>query len=72
MYYFKKTKSVRTMKSNSKNGELLCNDMYDKITLIKRFTNFINMYISDNELINNGLNIRHQNTREDISENIYK
>jgi ribosomal protein S24E len=73
----KKTKSVKTMKSNSKNGQLLCNDillsdMYDEITLIKRFTNFKNMYISDNELINNGLNIRHQNTPEDISENITK
>lgn len=50
----------------------LLNDRYDKNTLKSRFTNFKNMYISDEQLIKNGLNIRHQNTPEDITENIVK
>jgi hypothetical protein len=53
------------------NVEIL-NDKYDKTTLIKRFELFKNMYISDKELITGGLPIRHQNTPEDITENITK
>lgn len=56
---------------NVSNFEIL-NDKYDKEILIKRFEFFKNMYISDKELINNGLPIRHQNTPEDITENITK
>lgn len=48
------------------------NDNYDKSILIKRFTNFKNSYLSDEELIQGGLKIRHQNTPEDITENITK
>jgi len=47
-------------------------DNYNEEILIKRFKNFKLAYLSDQELINNGLNIRHQNTPEDISENITK
>lgn len=75
----KKPKPVKKIKSKlSGNNEKLesddniLNDMYDETTLIGRFTNFKNMYISDNELIKNGLKIRHQNTPEDITENITK
>lgn len=53
------------------NNEKL-NDNYDETILFGRFTNFKNMYLSDEELIRNGLKIRHQNTPEDISENITK
>ena len=75
----KKSKPVKKIKSKlSGNNEKLqsddniLNDMYNETTLIERFTNFKNMYISDNELIKNGLKIRHQNTPEDITENITK
>ena len=54
---------------NLSNFELL-NDKYDKEILIKRFEFFKNMYISDKELLKSGLPIRHQNTPEDITENI--
>jgi len=37
-------------------------DMYGEEILIKRFMNFKNMYIYDEELIKGGLRIRHQNT----------
>lgn len=47
-------------------------DNYDKPSLIKRFTKFKENYVSDKELISNGLKIRHQNTPEDITENITK
>lgn len=47
-------------------------DNYDKHSLIKRFTKFKENYVSDKELISNGLKIRHQNTPEDITENITK
>jgi len=50
----------------------LFNDRYDKTILTKRFMNFKNMYISDEELIQNGLRIRHPNTPEDITENMTK
>lgn len=48
------------------------NDCYTEQMLIKRFEAFKCIYISDEELINNGLQIRHQNTPEDITENIAK
>jgi len=48
------------------------NDKYSEEILINRFKNFKNMYISDEELIKNGLPIRHQNPPEDITENITK
>jgi len=47
-------------------------DKYDEATLKKRFENFKATYIIDDELITAGLPIRHQNTPEDISENIVK
>lgn len=50
----------------------IINDKYSEEILIDRFKNFKNMYISDAELIKNGLPIRHQNTPEDITENITK
>ena len=73
-----KTKLVKKIKSNSSNNnekqidDGILNDKYDASILIGRFTNFKNMYISDEELIKNGLKIRHQNTPEDITENITK
>lgn len=48
------------------------NDKYDAPILKKRYTNFQNTYKEDEELIQNGLPIRHQNTPEDITENIAK
>ena len=48
------------------------NDKYTKEILKLRFYNFKNMYINENELINKGIKIRHQNTPEDITENITK
>jgi hypothetical protein len=48
------------------------NDKYDKNILIERFQNFKKSYLADCELIKNGLPIRHQNTPEDITENITK
>jgi hypothetical protein len=50
----------------------IINDKYSEEILINRFKIFKNMYISDEELIKNGLPIRHQNTPEDITENITK
>ncbi len=47
-------------------------DNYTEEILIKRYNNFKNTYIDDEKLINDGLNIRHQNTPEDITENITK
>jgi hypothetical protein len=47
-------------------------DNYDEYILRSRFINFKNMYMNDEQLIINGLNIRHQNTPEDITENITK
>lgn len=48
------------------------NDNYDENMLKKRFTYFKNIYLSEKELIEKGLRIRHQNTPEDITENITK
>lgn len=48
------------------------NDNYDEHMLKTRFTYFKNIYLSDKELIDKGLRIRHQNTPEDITENITK
>jgi len=59
-------------KSNNQPTFEILNDKYDEQTLIKRFENFKTMYISDEVLINEGLPIRHQNTPEDITENITK
>lgn len=50
----------------------LYDDKYYKERLIKRFYNFKKFYMSDVELIKDGLPIRHQNTPEDITENITK
>lgn len=50
----------------------ILNDKYTEDILRSRYINFKNMYISDEELIKNGLQIRHQNTPEDITENITK
>jgi len=47
-------------------------DHYDENILRSRYVNFKNTYINDDMLIKNGLNIRHQNTPEDITENIAK
>ena len=66
----KKQKKTVTDKLIDDNGIL--NDRYDEATLIRRFTNSKNMYISDEELKKNGLQIRHQNTPEDITENVTK
>lgn len=54
------------------NGVIYLDDKYTKEILIRRFQTFKNSYINDEELINSGLPIRHQNTPEDISENIAK
>lgn len=51
---------------------LLYDDKYYKEILINRFSNFKQFYMSDVKLIHNGLPIRHQNTPEDITENITK
>jgi len=53
-------------------NQCLLNDNYDETILIERYTNFRNMYISDERLIKMGMRIRHQNTPEDITENIAK
>ena len=70
----KKLKPVKKLKSklSGNNEELQSDDIYNETILIRRFTNFKHTYISDNELINNGIKIRHQNTPEDITENIVK
>jgi hypothetical protein len=68
----KKTKENIKSIIDTKNNIDILNDKYNKEILIKRFNNFKNMYIYDQELINNGLKIRHQNTPEDITENITK
>lgn len=72
----KQTKTKKNLNKNSDNtvkiaNEIL-NDMYHENILKSRFANFKNMYISDEQLIRNGLPIRHQNTPEDITENITK
>lgn len=51
---------------------IILDDGYTKEILVKRFENFRNFYIDDEKLIKNGLPIRHQNTPEDITENIAK
>ena len=51
---------------------LILNDKYDIEILRKRFKIFKKSYLNDTELINNGIPIRHQNTPEDITENITK
>jgi hypothetical protein len=53
-------------------NNIILNDKYDDIRLKKRFYAFKNNYIEDEELIKDGLPIRHQNMPEDISENIAK
>jgi len=50
----------------------ILNDNYGEEILKTRYCNFRKTYISDEELIHAGLPIRHQNTPEDISENITK
>jgi len=57
---------------NDKYSKEILIDKYSKEILTDRFINFKNMYIKDEELIKNGLPIRHQNTPEDITENITK
>jgi hypothetical protein len=57
---------------NNKNIDDVLSDKYDETILIMRFENFKNTYLSDEKLIKNGLKIRHQNTPEDITENIVK
>ncbi len=47
-------------------------DKYDETILRQRYHKFKESYIMDAELIQNGLPIRHQNTPEDITENIVK
>jgi hypothetical protein len=54
------------------NNKEMLDDKYDENLLIHRYTTYKNMYMSDKELIKNGLKIRHQNTPEDITENIAK
>jgi len=53
-------------------SNIMLNDGYTEDILIIRFNNFKHNYISDEEFITNGLKIRHQNTPEDITENITK
>ena len=54
------------------NDNQYLNDKYTKDILTMRFQNFKNYYINDKEVIDGGLPIRHQNTPEDITENITK
>jgi hypothetical protein len=73
----KKTKLTKKIVDKSNNNDkqkndIILDDKYDELILRRRFTNFKNMYIGDEELIKNGLKIRHQNTPEDITENITK
>lgn len=68
----KKKKPRKTKITNTQNSNEILNDKYDEQILIERTQNFKKMYISDQELINKGLPIRHQNTPEDITENIVK
>ena len=70
IYIIKKPKKRKIPNLNSMNETI--NDNYTQELLIRRFTHFKNMYISDEELIKGGLKIRHQNTPEDITENIAK
>lgn len=65
-------KETNVAESTPKDNCLILNDKYDQSILTKRFINFKNSYISDEELIQGGLKIRHQNTPEDITENITK
>ena len=71
--------SVKKSKSKSKKIDLLVledenilDDKYSEERLKFRFNNFKQSYISDQELIDDGVPIRHQNTPEDITENIAK
>ena len=50
----------------------ILNDEYCEETLITRYNNFKNTYMNDETFIKGGLKIRHQNTPEDITENITK
>lgn len=50
----------------------ILDDKYSEQILRTRYENFKHMYESDQELIDGGLPIRHQNTPEDITENIAK
>jgi hypothetical protein len=68
----KKKKPRKTKITNTQNNNEILNDEYDEQLLIERLQNFKKMYISDQELINKGIPIRHQNTPEDITENIAK
>jgi len=45
-------------------------DNYDKSTLLIRYNNYKLSYLADKDMIHKGLNIRHQNPPEDITENI--
>lgn len=67
----KSSNKYNDIKENQQQPEIL-DDKYNESTLIKRFTHFKQMYMNDEELIKNGLRIRHQNTPEDITENITK
>jgi hypothetical protein len=67
-----KKKINKNCDNTNQNISEILNDMYDENTLKSRFENFKNMYTCDELLIKNGLKIRHQNTPEDITENITK
>lgn len=53
-------------------GAEIIDDKYTKDILRRRYSNFKASYLVDKELKTMGLNIRHQNTPEDITENITK
>ena len=48
--------------NTQQNDTEIFDDKYDEKLLIHRYTTYKNMYMSDKELIKNGLKIRHQNT----------
>ena len=53
-------------------GAEIIDDKYTEDILRRRYSNFKASYLVDKELKTMGLNIRHQNTPEDITENITK
>jgi len=52
--------------------EIILDDRYTKDILRVRYENFRQAYLADEEHIKKGIPIRHQNTPEDITENITK
>jgi hypothetical protein len=69
----KKNKITKNDTDNHNNINIdILNDNYGEEILKTRYGNFRKTYISDEQLIHGGLPIRHQNTPEDISENITK